>query len=67
MKPIPLTPETAALAAHLVRFEPPEQALANPVPLPKKEGLPSRTAPPLSFQVGFEASAQSQPYVREPF
>ena len=67
MKPIPLTPETAALAAHLVRFEPPEQALADPVPLPKKDGLPSRAARPLSFQVGSEASAQSQPYAREAF
>ena len=30
MTPIPLTPETAALAARLVWFEPAEQALADP-------------------------------------
>ena len=30
MTPIPLTPETAALAARLVWFEPPAQALADP-------------------------------------
>ncbi len=31
MTPIPLTPETAALARRLIWFEPPEQALADPV------------------------------------
>ena len=31
MTPIPLTPETAALAARIVWFEPPETALADPV------------------------------------
>ena len=31
MNPIPLTPETEALATRLVWFEPPAQALADPV------------------------------------
>ena len=31
MTPIPLTPETAAIAARLVWFEPPEKALADPI------------------------------------
>jgi hypothetical protein len=31
LKPIPITDETKALAARLVWFEPPEQALADPV------------------------------------
>lgn len=31
MKPIPLDPATRALAARLVWFEPPEQALADPI------------------------------------
>lgn len=31
MKPIPLTPETRALAERLVWFETPEEALADPV------------------------------------
>lgn len=31
MKPIPLTPETAALARRLVWFEEPAEALADPV------------------------------------
>lgn len=31
MKPIPFNPQTEAIARRLVWFEPPEQALANPV------------------------------------
>ena len=31
MKPIPLTAETAAVARRVIWFEPPEQALADPV------------------------------------
>lgn len=31
MKPIPLTPETAAVARRIIWFEEPEQALADPV------------------------------------
>ncbi len=31
MKPIPITPETADAARRIVWFEPPEQALADPV------------------------------------
>ena len=31
MNPIPLTPETAAIAARLIWFEPPAEALADPV------------------------------------
>lgn len=31
MKPIPLDPATRALAARLVWFEPPEEALADPI------------------------------------
>ncbi len=31
MTPIPLTPETAALARHIIWFEEPAQALADPV------------------------------------
>ena len=31
MKPIPLTPETEALARRIVWFEPPAEALADPI------------------------------------
>jgi hypothetical protein len=31
MKPIPLTPEVAAVARRVVWFEPPDQALADPI------------------------------------
>ncbi len=31
MKPIPVTPETADIARRIIWFEPPEQALADPI------------------------------------
>ena len=31
MKPIPITPQTLKVAGNIIWFEPPEQALADPV------------------------------------